>query len=195
MGRYKDLSELELFDKVRKYDSWALEELYDRYSPLIYTMIRKIAHDEKAADNIFIEVFSIIWLKSSHFDPASENVYTWLITLARNRAIDSLKRSRSSKGALDFYDEDYESYFIIPELAKDIDSLDIETAMKVKPKIENALSKLTDAQKYVIHLAYYEGYTLNEISQKLNIPVETVRNKVMTALYNLKENLVQDSVG
>ena len=64
------------------------------------------------------------------------------------------------------------------------------TALKIKPKIEEALEKLTDAQKYVIHLSYYEGYTLNEIAEKLNIPIETVRMKINAALHNLKDNLI-----
>lgn len=76
-------------------------------------------------------------------------------------------------------------------MARDIDTLDIKTAFKVKDKVEKALARLTDAQKYVIHLAYYDGYTLDEIADKLNIPVETVRTKVLTAMHSLRDNLLQ----
>ena len=57
--------------------------------------------------------------------------------------------------------------------------------------VEGALEKLSDAQKYVIHLGYYEGYTLNEIADLLNIPLETVRKKVMMAIRNLKDHLMK----
>ena len=68
-----------------------------------------------------------------------------------------------------------------------MDSLDFNTAFTIKPKIEKSLAKLTDTQKYVLHLAYYEGYTIDEIADKLNVPVETVRGKVMTALHSLRD--------
>ncbi len=87
------------------------------------------------------------------------------------------------------YDDEYEDYFILPTFPKDIDSLDYKTAITIKPKIEEALSKLTDTQQYVLHLAYYEGYTIDEISNKLNVPLETVRNKIMTSMLNLKDFL------
>jgi RNA polymerase sigma factor (sigma-70 family) len=62
--------------------------------------------------------------------------------------------------------------------------------MNIKPKMEEALEKLTDAQKYVLHMSFYEGFPLNEISEKLNVPIQTVREKVMTAVHNLRNNLI-----
>ena len=190
MINYKELQDLELMEEIARYDSRALEELYNRYAPLLFTLIKKIAPDEKTAEYILVEVFSIIWRKIHRFDFRAGNVYTWLVTLARNRAVDSVRRNRNSEITREFYDDEYEDFHILPYLSPEIDSLDFETAMKLKPKIETALSKLTDAQKYVIHLAYYDGFTLDEISKKLNIPVNTVRSKVLTALTNLKDNLL-----
>lgn len=191
MSKYVELSDLELMQRISKYDSRALEELYERYSDLLYTLIKKIAPDELTAETILVEVFAIIWKNIEKFDFETGNVYTWIITLSRNRAVESLRRSRDSSSTLDFYDEEYENLFIIPYLARDIDTLDIKTAFKVKDKVEKALSKLTDAQKYVIHLAYYDAYTLDEIADKLNIPVETVRTKILTAMHSLRDNLLQ----
>ncbi len=191
MGKYNNLSDSEIIRRVAKYDSRALEELYDRYSPLLYTIIKKIAPDESTAESILVEVFTIIWRKIDQYDFKADSPYTWLVTLARNRAMDSLRRTRSA-AETNYYNDEYEDYFILPMLSKEIDSLDLETALKVQPAMEKALSKLTDTQKYVIHLAYYEGYTIKEISQKLNIPVETVRQKIMTAVINLKENLLSN---
>ena len=71
-----------------------------------------------------------------------------------------------------------------------IDFLDLKTAENIKPKMEAAMDKLTDAQKYVLHLSYYQGYTLGEISSKLNLPIEAVRVKMMGAVHNLRENLL-----
>ncbi len=194
MSKYSELSDLELLRKVSKYHSLALEELYNRYSSLLFTLVKKIAPDTKSAEYILVEVFSIIWRKIDKFDFKNGNPYVWLISLARNRAVDSVRRSRPTKQPLDFYDDNYEDYFILPYLPEDIAHMDLHTAMRVRHKIEAGLDHLSDAQKFVIHLAYYEGYTIDEIKDKLGLPIETVRNKVMTALYNLKDFLlVSDS--
>lgn len=190
MSKFKDLSDLELMQEISRFESRALEELYDRYSPLLYTFIKKIAPDQITAEQILIEVFVIIWRKINKFDFKVGNVYSWLETLTRNKAIDNLRKERvASNLTVQLYDDEYEDYFILPTFPKDIDSLDYKTAITIKPKIEEALSKLTDTQQYVLHLAYYEGYTIDEISNKLNVPLETVRNKIMTSMLNLKDFL------
>ncbi len=190
LGKYKDLSDLDLLKKISEYDIRAFEELYERYSVLLYTLIKKISPDIKTSEMILVEVFTILWRKIEFFDLESGNVYGWLINLARNRAIDSLRRNRLSSDDIENYNDDYENNYILPVLDKTIDPLDLDTASAIKDDIEGALDKLTDAQKYVIHLSYYEGYTINEIAEKLNIPLETVRGKIMTALHNLRDNLV-----
>lgn len=191
MSKFKDLSDLELMNEIARFESRALEELYDRYSPLLFTIIKKIAPSQIVAEDILTEVFVIVWRKVSKFNFDTGNVYTWLVTLARNKAIDSLRRERNENKSTNLYDDEYEDYFIIPTLDKSLDSLDLKTAIAIKPKIERALSKLTDTQKYVLHLAYYEGFTIEEISEKLNVPLETVRMKVMNALHSLREFLVK----
>lgn len=178
--------------EIARFESRALEELYDRYSSLLYTVIRKISPDQITAEQILVEVFVIIWRKIQKFDFRTGNVFSWLITLARNKAVDNLRRDRSPNSTVEFYDDDYEDYYVLPTFNKGMDSLDFNTAFTIKPKIEKALVKLTDTQKYVLHLAYYEGYTIDEIADKLNVPVETVRGKVMTALHSLRDFLVRE---
>ena len=191
MSKYKELKDLELLEKITKYDSRALEELFDRYSRILYTLVKKIAPNQETTDKILVDIFSIIWQKAGKFNFESGSVYTWLVTLARNKAIDVVRRSRSSQLKLETYDDEYEDFFIVPTLSKDIDELDLETANRLGQKIETALANLSDAQKYVIHLAYYEGYTMDQIADKLNIPLETVRLKVMTALHLFRDDVVK----
>ena len=192
MSKYKEFSDIELMQEIANFESRALEELYDRYSQLLYTIIKKIAPNKTAADQILTDVFVIIWRKAGKQESKIDNVFSWLVTLARNKAIDSLRRGRSAATTLQAYNDEYEDYFILPTFPPDMDNLDFNTAFSLKPKIEKALSKLTDTQKYVLHLAYYEGYTIDEIADKLNVPIETVRNKVMTALMSLRDHLVKD---
>ncbi len=190
MGKYSGLTDLEVLRKIAEQDSRALEELYDRYSAFLYTLIKKIVSDNRVAEIILVEVFSIIWMKADMFNFDSGSVYTWIITLARNRAVDNLRRTRTSADALDVYDSDFEDYFIIPFLDKNIDFLDLKTAMNIKPKMAAAMDKLTDAKKYMLDLSFYQGLTLGEISVKLKLPIEVVREKMMIAVHNLRENLL-----
>ena len=183
-------TDLELMRRVASGDSKALEALYNRYSPVLYTVINKIVNDEKTAEEVLADVFVIIWQKSKQFDFNSANVYTWIITLARNKAVDTNRRINIEIPAKN-YSDDFENQFIIPNLSPAIDPLDLKTALSLKDNIELALNRLTDAQQYVIYLAYYEGLTQKEIAAKLNIPLPTVKSKVKIALSNLKENLIK----
>lgn len=192
MSKFKDLSDIELMQEIAKFESRALEELYDRYSPLLYTIIKKISPDQVTAEQILTEVFVIIWRKINRFNFRIGSVFCWLVTIARNLAVDALRRERASANTGQIYDDSYEDYFILPTFPEQMDSLDLKTALSLKPKIERSLTKLTDTQKYVLHLAYYEGYTIDEIADKLNVPVETVRGKVMNALHSLKDFLVKE---
>ncbi len=186
-------SDIDLMRRVAKHDSKALEALYNRYSSLLYTLIKKIVTEQSLAEEILADVFVIIWLKSNSFNFETENVYTWLITLGRNKAVDIISRNKLA-GNLPEYSSEYEDKYIVPHLSQKIDSLDIKTALNIKSSVETALNKLTDAQQYVIYLAYYEGLTEQEIAAKLNIPLQTVKSKIKIALSNLKDNLIRGDV-
>jgi RNA polymerase sigma-70 factor (ECF subfamily) len=180
----------ELMQKVHMNDSKALEALYNRYSPLLYTLIKKIVADEEVAKDVLSDIFVIIWRKIDLFDFNLNNVYTWIVTLTRNKAIDTIRRARNSS-EMETYNDEYENTNIIPKLSPISDPLDIETATNIKDGIEAALNKLTGAQQFVINLAYYEGLTQKEIAERLKIPVSTVKSKIKIALSNLKENLIK----
>jgi len=184
------LSDIELINRVSKSDSKSLEALYNRYSPFLYTLIKKIASDEEIAGEILSEVFVIIWKKAELFDFKSEDVYTWLIILARNKAVDVLRRNRGDE-AIQEYSDEYENKYIIPHLSHLIDPLDLETASKIKDNLSKAINGLTDAQKYVINLGFYEGLNEKQIAERLKIPLPTVKSKIKVALSILKDNLVK----
>ena len=183
----------ELMQRVHVNDSKALEALYNRYSPLLYTLIKKIVVDEEMAKDVLSDVFVIIWRKIDLFDFNSNNVYTWIVTITRNKAIDTIRRARNSS-EMEPYNDDYENKNIIPKLSQISDALDLETANNIKDSINAALIKLTDAQQFVIHLAYYEGLTQKEIADRLKIPAPTVKSKIKIALGNLNDNLIRKDI-
>jgi RNA polymerase sigma-70 factor (ECF subfamily) len=181
-------SDLEIMKRVASYDSLALEALYNRYSTILYTLIKTIVSDQKFAEDILSDVFVIIWRKINHFDFEKGNVYTWLITLARNKAVDTIRMKKSGVETQPYSDE-YEDKFILPLLKSNGKAVELRDALNKTVNMQKAMEDLTDAQQYVIHLAYFEGLTEGEIASKLNIPVSTVKSKIRIALTNLKENL------
>lgn len=185
-----ELKDNELMERIANYDSRALEVLYNRYSPILFTLIKKIVAEERLAEEILCDVFVIIWRKIHFYDPKIGNPFLWLTSIARNKAVDTLKRNRD-ENKLEPYDDDYEDLFILPRISSQIDEMDLDTAISIKSNIENAMANLTDAQQYVLYLAYYEGLTESEIANKLKIPLQTVKSKIYVALTNLKDNLMK----
>jgi RNA polymerase sigma-70 factor, ECF subfamily len=184
------VTDLDILKKVASYDSKALEALYNRYSTILYTLIKTIVADDKLAEEVLSDVFVIIWRKINHFNFQNGNVFTWLVTLARNKAVDSLRRNRTGVEPEPYTDE-YEDKYIVPVLHPTAKALELKDALEFTIRIQKSMEELTDAQQYVIHLAYFEGLTENEIAAKLNIPVPTVKSKIRIALTNLKENLAK----
>ena len=187
MSEIKSLTDEEIMLKIAGYDSKALEQLYDRYAPILYTLIKKIVSENETAEEILSDVFVIIWRNIDKFDFKSNNVYTWLIMLSRNKAIDVLNR-RSGK-IMEEYTADYEREKIIPKLSPEIKPIDLNDVLSKKEKIEGAIKSLTEAQRYVLELSYYGGLQEEEIAAKLKIPAVTVKSKLQVAIGNLMQKL------
>lgn len=181
------LTDAEIMQKVAGYDSKALEQLYDRYAPILYTLIKKIIPEKATSEEVLSEVFVIVWRQIDQFDFEKNNVYTWLLTLARNKAIDVLNRN-SGKQMQDYNDK-YEKENIIPKLSPEIEPLELQDVMNKKDMLVKALGSLTDAQKYVLELSYYGGMDQEEIAAKLNIPAVTVKSKLQVAFGNLMKKV------
>jgi len=179
------LTDAEIMLKVAGYDSKALELLYDRYAPILYSLIKKIVTDKESAEEILSDVFVIVWRQIDAFDFMTNNIYTWLVTLSRNKAIDFLNR-RLCK-SLPEYTDDYEKEFILPKLSPEIHPIELEEVLNNKNRMEKALNSLTDAQRYVLELSYYGGMDQEEIAAKLKIPTVTVKSKLQVAIGNLMQ--------
>jgi len=187
LSEVKSLTDAEIMLKIAGYDSKALEQLYDRYTPLLYTLIKKIIPEKELAEEVLSEVFVVIWRQIDHFDFRSSNVYTWMVTLARNKAIDV--KNRTIGKVTEEYTDDYEKEKILPKLSPEIESVELEEVLGMKEKIEGAMKSLTDAQKYVIELSYFEGLDESGIAEKLKIPSSTVKSKLQVAIGNLMKKI------
>lgn len=180
-----ELTDNELIERVINKDSKSLEVLYDKYSPILFTLIKKIVSDKEKAEIVLADVFVIIWQKSYQYNLATNNLYAWLILLTRNKSIDFIKRVRGEIN--DEYNDEYEDNLIIPKISPEISPLEIDRAIDKRGTIYSAVNSLTEAQQYVLSLAYYEGLNESEIAAKLNIPLPTIKTKLRVVLNSIKD--------
>jgi RNA polymerase sigma-70 factor, ECF subfamily len=185
-----ELTDIELIQRIINRDSKALESLYDRYSPVLYTLVKRIVSDKEKSEEILADIFVIIWQKSSMFDINTGNLYSWLINLTRNKALDFVRREKSL--IADDYNDEYENAVILPNISPLIPSNDLGKIFDSREKIFSAFHNLTEAQQYVLSLAYYDGLSESEIAARLNIPLLTVKSKVRVALNSIKEFLEKE---
>ncbi|MBL1155104.1 MAG: sigma-70 family RNA polymerase sigma factor [Chlorobi bacterium] len=187
-----ELNDIELFKRILNKDSKALEALYDRYSPVLFTFIKRIVNDTAIADGVLADVFVIIWQKTSKLNFEHHNPYAVLINLCRNKALDTLRRAQNIE--LPEYTGDFEDEFILPKLSIHTPQNDLSKILLNREKIQFAIHSLTEAQQYVISLAYYDSLTESDIAAKLNIPLLTVKSKIRVALNSIKENLAKEGI-
>lgn len=185
-----ELTDIDLIQRIINRDSKALESLYDRYSPVLYTLVNRIVSDKEKSEEILADIFVIIWQKSSMFDINTGNLYSWLINITRNKALDFVRREKLL--ITDEYNDEYENAVILPNISPLIPSNDLGKIFDSREKIFSAFHNLTEAQQYVLSLAYYDGLSESEIAVKLNIPLLTVKSKVRVALNSIKEFLEKE---
>jgi len=192
MSSDRKITDAEIMLKIAGYDSKALELLYDRYSPMLYALIKKIIPNQELAEEVLSEVFVIILKQIDQFDYKSSDVYTWLVTLTRNKAIDAMKRGQGKEKAK--YTEEYEKEEILPKLSPEINAIEFSDVIDMREKIQVAINSLTDAQKLVVDLSYYEGLDESVIAEKLKIPVSSVKSKLRLANASLMKQIFNDRI-
>lgn len=173
-------SEEQLIVLLKEKNENGFHYLYDHYSGALYGVILRIVQSKDYTEEIIQDVFVKIWNSIQQYDSSKGRFYTWMINIARNTAIDYLK----SKGFQNELKNQSLPDFVYnsAELSTTNDSSDFIG-------FNNVLESLESDKKELIDLAYYQGYTQNEISEKLKIPLGTVKTKMRNALMKLKDLL------
>lgn len=181
--RFRD--DADLARRLRERDAGAMRELYDHYGRLIYSLIQRMVRNSAAAEDLVQETFLRIWNRMPAFDQERGALGPWVLTVARNRAIDYLRSAdgRMSAGALDLDRLEHPGQF------SDFDNraLSLDRARMLK----EAFEKLTPNQKTVIELAYYEGLSQTEMADRMQQPLGTIKTWVRSALKVLREQLTE----
>ncbi len=175
-----------LLVRVKNGDQAAFAELYDRYSPLVFSLVVRIVKETAEAEDVLQEIFFTIWNKATLFNEEKGSVYTWIVTIARRKAIDRL-RSKELVNRGERMDE--ELVGAIPDAAYMANPLNAAIGTEYEAMLRSAMALLSNQQRTVIELSYYEGYTQEQISKRLNVPLGTVKTRMRQGLMKLRENL------
>ncbi len=173
----------EIVQGLKRRDPQAMSALYDRYGRLTYSIIFRVVRNEAVAEDLLQETFLRIWNRAQAFDGARGALGTWVFTVARNRAIDYLRSIEGRSAQNTFAVEAIEN----PALF--VDSENSAESLHRARVVASAMSKLTPNQRMVIELAYYEGLSQTEMSERLKQPLGTVKTWVRTALKALRDEI------
>jgi RNA polymerase sigma-70 factor (ECF subfamily) len=175
------VEDVELLRAVQRGDETALALLYDRYRSILFGLILRILHSQPEAEDVLQDVFIQVWQRAANFDETRGKPFTWLVTMARSRAIDRLRvlnsRGRTvTEAAREVVDEVSDAV---------VDTMRSEQSAIVR----SALAQLSEEQRRTLFLAYFEGLTQSEIAERLGEPLGTVKTRMRTGTIKLREIL------
>jgi RNA polymerase sigma-70 factor (ECF subfamily) len=174
--------------RLKAHEPKAMNDLYDRYGRVAYSVIYRIVRNSSTAEDLVQETFLRIWNRVQSFDAERGALGAWVLTVARNRAIDYLRsmdgRMEASAIELDHLER--------PALFAKLDA----TALAIDRVrcLKRAFEKLTPAQRQVIELAYYEGMSQTEMAERLKQPLGTVKTWTRSALKVLRDELAEVAI-
>lgn len=172
------VTDASLVSSVRSGNQNAMSVLYDRYSAIVYSVALRVLGDTGAAEDTLQEVFLQLWRNPASFDASRGNLAPWLAVIARNRAIDLLRKRRP--------ETDVEDVFVSvePDLA---DEAERSRAME---KVRAALGQMPAPQRSAVEMAYFQGMTHTEIAEKTGEPLGTVKTRIRSALLALRKSVL-----
>ena len=160
----------------------ALEELYDRYKTMAYSIAYRITNDATLAEDVVQEAFLGAWRNAARYIEGRGSVKTWLLSIVHHRAIDAVRRRRPTT---DLPDADLPppAALTLPDVWAEVAAeLDAET-------VQGALATLSDVQREAIELAYFGGLTQQEIADRTDTPLGTVKSRMRLGLLAMRRHL------
>lgn len=169
-------------DRLVHRDAAALRQLYDRHSPLVLALARKMLGSVADADALVADVFVELWQKPERYDAGRSSPRSYILLLTRSRALDRL-RSRKAERAVSIHDQPIQLQDNSPDPADPIEKQ--ETAVAVR----SALAKLSEDERKLVGFSFFYGLSHSEIAQQLSMPLGTVKTRIRNALIRLRSEL------
>lgn len=179
-------SDLELMRGIQSEDPEALSQLYDRYNGILKALILRVIHNETEADDLLQEIFMEIWNQAKNFSANKGKPLGWMVTLARRRAIDGLRKKQAYARAEERLQSETEQQ---PE-AWVHNATEIEIALGDRRiLVREVLDSLPPAQQQAIELAFFRGMSQREIAADTNTPLGTVKTRLELGLKKIYDGL------
>lgn len=167
----------DLLKLVAQGDSVAFAQLYDRFAPRVFGLALKLVHDRQAAQDILQDVFLELWRRAPSFDASIGTAPAWILMIARSRSIDSIRKRMRERTRLES---------LQPAAAAGGPTVaDTEWLARTIPGLAPDLRE-------VVHLAYAQGLTREQIAQALGIPVGTVKTRLRTAVTQMTDLMTSE---
>jgi RNA polymerase sigma-70 factor, ECF subfamily len=164
-----------LMSAMRSGDESAMGVLYDRYSGVVYSVALRVLGDTAAAEDILQDIFIQLWRNPARFNSQRGNIGPWLAVIARNRAIDVLRKRRPEDDIADVV------VSVTPDIAGDAER---NQAME---KVRGALTAMPASQRSALEMAYFEGLSHTEIATRTGEPLGTVKTRIRSGLLALRK--------
>jgi len=181
------LGDEELMSLVESKDPAAFEAFFDRHGGAAYSLAHRIVGDRTKAEDVAQEAFLSIWRSRAGYDRARGSVRAWVLGIARNRAIDALRRDARPGVPQLAFDDDAVLESKPAQERTDAEAVRRETAREVR----GALSDLPNDQSKVIELAYFGGFSHSEIAELLGMPLGTVKGRMRLGLEKMRGRMAE----
>ena len=172
------MSEEELVLALRRREKIAAEALYDMYSSSLFGVISRIVNDTATAEDILQDTFVKIWNSFSSYSAEKGRLFTWMVNIARNLAIDKLRS------------KDFKNQNKNQELENNVTFIDEQRNTVYKPEllgIKELVETLKPEQKSILDLVYFKGYTHVEAADELGVPLGTIKTRLRMAIVQLRK--------
>jgi RNA polymerase sigma-70 factor (ECF subfamily) len=169
--------DVQLLDRVRRGDEQAVAALYDRYSRVVYSVALRVLRDPASAEDVLQDVFLGLWRRPETFVSTRGSLGGWLAVVARNRAIDTLRRKRPSEQIEEVY------------LASPFNLADEAERNTLMQRARAVIMHLPLEQRKTLEMAYFDGLTHTEIAEITGDPLGTVKTRIRSALLTLRKEM------
>lgn len=180
------VEDADLVRRVAERDADALATLYDRYSATLLGLARRVLRDTEEAEDVLQEVFVQVWRQAMRYDGRRSSVSTWLVLIARSRAIDRLRTRQVKERTAEASRQEDPSSHTSPE------GIGAVLSDERRKRLASALGDLPEEQRQVIELAFFGGLTQTEIAERVSIPLGTVKTRTLLAMKKLRAALQEE---
>jgi RNA polymerase sigma-70 factor (ECF subfamily) len=176
-------SDAALVQQLLRRDMRAFEQLYDRHSRIVYGLVLRILQQTSTAEEVVQEIFLQLWRNASQYQSGRGPFVPWLLTLARNRALDHLRLKSERQRRREDQTDELPQIAQAPQYEKELDE------KRRAEVVRSLMGSLSAPQKKAIEMAYFEGLSHSEIAEALHEPLGTVKSWIRNGLLRLKEGL------